>query len=246
MLKLSREGLLQKYRSRLSKLLSTSVLPHLDLQYGGVFYLTQSEKEYKIVKQKLRQSVFNVNYQQLQIDHLKPKEKREENRTDYDSEDTDNFKEITLYNTAPASSSHKGMKKQATTPLQGKLQDSYETSTFVCFLKLSMFRKQTVKEFLSQILCQSQFELIGLKIMNAKKEIYNELVPVEIRTLFKKVAYKFYEGYTDLRLRKKITEFKSLVLVLRGRNVDFNISKIYDRETLKFLDNDAGYYEGSP
>lgn len=60
------------------------------------------------------------------------------------------------------------------------------------------------------------------------------MVPVEIRTLFKKIAYKFYDGYPDLKLRKKITEFKTLALVLRGRNVENNISKVYDRETLKF------------
>ena len=81
---------------------------------------------------------------------------------------------------------------------------------------------------------QTNFELIGIKVFNCKKEIYNELVPVEIRTLFKKIAYKFYDGYPDLRLRKKITEFKTLALVLRGRNVENNISKVYDRETLKF------------
>ncbi len=57
---------------------------------------------------------------------------------------------------------------------------------------------------------------------------------MEIRTLFKKIAYKFYDGYSDLRLRKKIIEFKTLALVLRGRNVETNISKVYDRETLKF------------
>jgi hypothetical protein len=69
---------------------------------------------------------------------------------------------------------------------------------------------------------------------------------VEVRTLFKKIAYKFYDGYTDLKLRKKITEFKTLVLVLRGRNVESNISKVYNRETLKFIGSDAGLYEGSP
>ena len=83
-------------------------------------------------------------------------------------------------------------------------------------------------------------------MINAKREIYNELVPVEIRTLFKKLAYKFYESYPDLRLRKKITEFKTLALVLRGRNVENSIGKIYDRERLKFLNNDATAYEGSP
>lgn len=44
--------------------------------------------------------MFNVNYQQLQIDHLNPKDKSDPaNRTDYDSEDTENYKDITLFNT---------------------------------------------------------------------------------------------------------------------------------------------------
>jgi hypothetical protein len=72
-------------------------------------------------------------------------------------------------------------------------------------------------------------------------------VPVEIRTLFKKVAFKFYEGQQDLKLRKKITEFKTIVLVLRGRNIENNLSKIYDRNTLKFLNAaEAGMFEGRP
>ena len=58
-----------------------------------------------------------------------------------------------------------------------------------------MFPKQTVRELLSQILYQmTQFELLGCKIINSKQEIYNELVPVDVRTLFKKIAYKFYDG----------------------------------------------------
>ena len=97
-------------------------------------------------------------------------------------------------------SPNKGMKKSTVTPLATKgpqptQHDAYETTSFVCFLKLTMFPKQTVRELLSQILSQmTQFELIGCKIINAKKEIYNELVPVEVRTLFKKIAFKFYDG----------------------------------------------------
>ena len=64
--------------------------------------------------------------------------------------------------------------------------------------------------------------------------------------MFKKIAYKFYEGMPDLRLRKKISEFKSLVLVLRGRNAENCIGKIYDREHLKFIGADIGIYEGLP
>ncbi len=105
----------------------------------------------------------------------------------------------------------------------------------MCFLKLNVFKKSQIQDILSLILSPlTNFELIGIKVVNCKKEIYNELVPVEIRTLFKKIAYKFYDGYPDLRLRKKITEFKTHALVLRGRNVESNISKVYDRETLKF------------
>jgi hypothetical protein len=93
----------------------------------------------------------------------------------------------------------------------------------------------------------TKFELIGLKIVNAKREIYNELVPTEIRTLFKKIAFKFYDGNPDLRLRKKISEFKSIVLILRGRNVDASIGKIYDRERLRFINSESvSIFEGTP
>jgi hypothetical protein len=57
-------------------------------------------------------------------------------------------------------------------------------------------------------------------MVNCKKSVYTEQVPLSIKKIFKQVAYKFYEYCTDLKLRKKIVYFKSLVLVLRGRNVD--------------------------
>ena len=71
--------------------------------------------------------------------------------------------------------------------------------------------------------------MLGLKLIDAKREVYNELVPVDVRVLIKKIAYKLHSGAPDLRLRKKITEFKTLALVLRGRNVEAHISKIFDR-----------------
>ncbi len=49
MIKIAREGLVQKYvskiQSRLDKLLS-----HVDKTYGGLFYMTREPKEYKIIK----------------------------------------------------------------------------------------------------------------------------------------------------------------------------------------------------
>jgi hypothetical protein len=35
------------------------------------------------------------------------------------------------------------------------------------------------------------FEVVGTKVVNAKKEIYTELVPRNIRHIFKTVAMKF-------------------------------------------------------
>ena len=152
-LKLARESLQQKYRSKIAFRIDQQVLGHLDRQYGGVMYLTQSEKEYKVVKQKLRQTVFNVNYQQLQLDHLKPKDKSKRddpaNRTDYDSEDTENYKELNLFNIDPKLSmggqNKAGIKKSTITPIakapQAPFHDPYETTSFLCFLKLSMFPK---------------------------------------------------------------------------------------------------------
>lgn len=82
-----------------------------------------------------------MNYQQLQLEHLKGKRKGdpEANRTDYDSEDTENYKEIALFNNDPK------LKVKKPAKVTG---DSYETSTFVCFLRVSLFRKQIAKELL--------------------------------------------------------------------------------------------------
>jgi hypothetical protein len=82
--------------------------------------------------------------------------------------------------------------------------------------------------------------------LNAKREIYNELVPVQVRQIVKKVAFKFYSGLPDLRLRKKISEFKSIVLVLRGRNIEHNINKIYSLDDLTFKLQEFDIYSGTP
>lgn len=70
-------------------------------------------------------------------------------------------------------------------------------------------------------------------------------MPRDVRHVFKSIAFKFYEVYPELKLRKKISEFKTLVLVLRGRHVEANLSKIYDKEKLRFI-QDVGLYETIP
>ena len=56
----------------------------------------------------------------------------------------------------------------------------------------------------------------------------------QIKNIFKSVAFKFYEYCPDLKLRKKLVEFKSLVLALRSRNVDHTLDTVYDRDKLLF------------
>jgi hypothetical protein len=56
-------------------------------------------------------------------------------------------------------------------------------------------------------------------MVNAKKELYYPGVPAEIKKIIRSVAYKFHESATGIPLTKKIMDFKTLVLVLRGQNI---------------------------
>lgn len=51
-----------------------------------------------------------------------------------------------------------------------------------------------MNEIMSIISRQCGYEIIGSKIIDAKKEIYSELVPKEVRHVFKSMAFKFNEG----------------------------------------------------
>jgi hypothetical protein len=57
---------------------------------------------------------------------------------------------------------------------------------------------------------------LGLRFINAKKQIYLDSVPLGVRDVVKSVALKFHQSSKELKLRKKIKEFKTLALVLRG------------------------------
>lgn len=48
-LKVAREGLVQKYVSKIQSRLDKQ-LAHIDKAYGGLFYMTKEPKEYKIIK----------------------------------------------------------------------------------------------------------------------------------------------------------------------------------------------------
>ena len=71
-------------------------------------------------------------------------------------------------------------------------------------------------------------------MIKAKKELYYPEVPKDIKNIIRSVAYKFHESATGIPLRKKIIDFKTLALVLRGQNIQGQIDKIYDRDRMKF------------
>ena len=123
-----------------------------------------------------------------------------------------------LYSTpaAPASPSSRKI-----TPIKKKLdpaslEEKYKISTLVCFIKISSFSKQVIGATLHALLDLLDFELLGLRFINAKKQIYLDSVPLGVRDVVKSVALKFHQSSKELKLRKKIKEFKTLALVLRG------------------------------
>ena len=66
------------------------------------------------------------------------------------------------------------------------------------------------------ILGSLDVELLGMRFVKARKEIYGKEMPRKVEDLVRSVAYKFHEGADDEAMRRKINEFKTLVLVLRG------------------------------
>ena len=77
-------------------------------------------------------------------------------------------------------------------------------------------------------------ELLGLKIVRAKKDLYFDNVPAEVQSTIKSVAVKFHELSSEIKLRNKLIDFSCLMLVLRGQNIEGKIDKVYDREKMKF------------
>jgi hypothetical protein len=91
-----------------------------------------------------------------------------------------------------------------------------------------------IGDILHVLLNLLDLELLGLKVVNAKKELYLNTVPKEVQKILKCIAHKFHELSTEIKLRRKLIEFSTFALVLRGQNVQGQIDRVYDRERLKF------------
>lgn len=91
-----------------------------------------------------------------------------------------------------------------------------------------------IGDILNTLLNVLDLELLGLKVVHAKKELKKDSVPEEVRKTLKCIAYKFHEVTTEIKQRRKLIEFTTFALVLRGQNVQGQIDMIYDRSILKF------------
>ena len=81
---------------------------------------------------------------------------------------------------------------------------------------------------------QLKAELLSIKVVRASKDIYNQNISVGVKHIFKQVAHKFNEDSTNLKLRKKIHDFKCIMLLIRGQSLEAAIDKTYDRSTFHF------------
>ena len=100
-----------------------------------------------------------------------------------------------------------------------QFEEKFSTNTCVCFIKISTFKNQAIGDTLNAILNSLDVELLGMRVVNAKKDLFKTTAPEEVQKLFKCIAYKFHELSSELKLRRKLIDFKTLVLVLRGQNL---------------------------
>ena len=99
------------------------------------------------------------------------------------------------------------------------MEEKYSVSTCVCFVKISTFKKQVIGDILHTLLNVLDLEVLGLKVIRAKKELYKDVVPLEVQKIIKSVAYKLHEVSDEIKLRRKLVDFSTFALVLRGQNV---------------------------
>jgi len=67
----------------------------------------------------------------------------------------------------------------------------FETSTFIAFMKPSLFKRNTIGETLELLTHECGFELLGIRLVDLRKNLFFQEVPLSVQHLFKSVAYKF-------------------------------------------------------
>ena len=134
--------------------------------------MTSTFDEYKKVLSILKKHNFKVNYMNAKAGgsegHSAQRRKVDIN---YDSDDPKEYRSISLYNNLDMQS-QQSTKKTKITAIKKKLtvtnqEDPYKIQTFVCFVKISAFKKQTIDGILNCLLDKFNFELLGIRVINA-------------------------------------------------------------------------------
>lgn len=213
-----------------------------------IVFISKDQPEYEVLKQRMEKNCLRVNYHAkasggggtsgggTSDDEVRASLKR---LSDYDSEGLENFSHLNLYQNQVISSnsvlkSARGASKMSSA--NPEKTDDFETSTFLMFLKPSTFRKLMIGDILNVILHQCGFEILGMRIIDMRKNLWYKEVPKSVQQLFKSVAYQFNKQHKheEAKLKKKMFSFKTFVLVLRGMNAENRIDDVYDREKLQF------------
>jgi hypothetical protein len=180
--------------------------------------MSQSYEQYKTIKLKqLNKIAFNVNhvFTDSESDSAANEESinRRKRRLDpnYDSEDTSLYRDLYLYSdesrTKMSGNIQLSSKSKSSSLSARKLNtaNKFKIHTFIAFVKLSTFKKNSIQDTLQTLQAQG-FELLGSKILKAKKEIYG-IANLKVQHTIKQIAYKFYEHHKDIRIRYKVQNF---------------------------------------
>jgi len=194
--------------------------------FDELLWMTSGSEEYKFVRRLLKKGLYKVRYTepiQAQSDANAEEAKVPERDVNYDSEDPEEYKDIDLFSgpDLPKSSTTRKTNIKPIKKLVDKnqMEEKFSVSTCVCFIKISSFKKQVIGDILNALINVLELEVLGLKVIRAKKELYKDIVPLEVQKIVKSVAYKFHEVSNEIKLRRKLVDFTTFALVLRGQNV---------------------------
>lgn len=255
MIRVARENLHEVYRNNVMVGLEEelqSLISEKGCSINDLLWITRDKAEYKVVKQRVNKTCLRVNYTpqtgpggNTSDEEVKKTSKR---LSDYDSEDPENYATLPMYSAVSDSFSQietkQGMMKAGRAAAQMNNQpkeESYNTSTFLMFFKPSIFKKENIGEIMNIIQHQCGFEIVGMRMVDMRKNLFYSEVPSAVQHLFKSVSYKFNRHHLldEIKMRRKMFSFKTFVLVLRGMDVENRIDEVYNRETLKFTKLDV-------
>ena len=172
MIKLARENLRAMFQcqQKILQIAFDGLLEEFTIEH--LLFMTSSHEEYKRVQFILKKGQFKS----VVHEHTEKREKRDVN---YDSEDPNNYSELQLFE------KEQKINKNAIKAVQTKLnvlkhENKFNVSTCVCFIKVSTFKKQAIGDTLHAVLNELNAELLGIRLVNAKRDIFKTTASSEV------------------------------------------------------------------